>query len=179
MTADAIVTISAAVVAVVQLCKWAGLTASFGPIAVLVISAVGEIIFLLGGQSWPLGRTDIWPAFAGWVAISTSAAGVFGFTRAAVGAVTNASAPPVSGAGSSPVALMADPLYVVMHGADHHIAFTTSIAPVVGAEMDAASAQHVDGRPMDGSAPILCDSCGDHLTHAAVVNDEWIAEGGA
>jgi hypothetical protein len=98
MTAEAIVTVSAAVVALVQLAKWAGLTEANGPLAVIGFSLLGVAIWIVGGDNWPPARTDVWPIFAGCIAVATSAAGVFGFTRAAVGAVTRATPPPAGAA---------------------------------------------------------------------------------
>lgn len=102
MSAEAIVSISALVVALVQLSKWARLPESYGPAAVLGFSLLGVAAQVFGGDHWPPDRTDTMPILAGWVAVATSAAGVFGFTRAAVGAVTRATPPP-DGAGSAPV----------------------------------------------------------------------------
>jgi hypothetical protein len=102
MTADAIVAISAAVVACVQLIKWAGLRDSWGPIAVIGFSGLGVLIWLAGAPVWPPVRTDTWPIFAGWVAVALSAAGVLGFTGAGASAVISAKPPPGGGAGSSP-----------------------------------------------------------------------------
>jgi hypothetical protein len=102
VSAEAIVTVSAVVVTLVQLAKWAGLREVYGPAAVLGFSFFGVVIWVLSEGSWPPGRTDAWPIFAGFIAVATSAAGVFGFTRAAAGAVTRAMPPPV-GAGEQPV----------------------------------------------------------------------------
>jgi hypothetical protein len=101
MSAEAIVAISAAVVACTQLSKWAKLPDHLGPIAVILLSGVGVGIWLASQTVWPPVRTDIWPIFAGWVAVALSAAGVFGFTRAGAEAVSRATSPPSDGAGSS------------------------------------------------------------------------------
>lgn len=94
MNADAVVAVSAAVVALTQLSKWAGLRDTWGPLAVILLSGLGVLVWLVGGEQWPPARTDIWPIFSGWVAVTLTAAGTFGFTRAAVGAVTRATPPP-------------------------------------------------------------------------------------
>src|SRR5688500_1073290 len=101
MSAQAIVAISAAVVAFVQLIKWAGLKDHWGPIVVILFSGVGVGIWLFSQQQWPPMRTQVWDIFAGWIAVALAAAGVFGFTRAASTAVSSAKAPPSEGAGSS------------------------------------------------------------------------------
>lgn len=100
MEADAIAVISAAVVTLTQLVKWVGLPDKFGALAVLILSAVGA-----GLWAWSQLPPDIdwrataWPLFAGWIVIATSAAGVFGFSRAvSATGVTKGSAPP-TGAG--------------------------------------------------------------------------------
>jgi hypothetical protein len=101
VTAEAIVAISAAVVAITQLAKWAKLPDHWGPLAVILLSGVGVSVWLFSQQTWPPVRTDTWEIFAGWVAVALSAAGVFGFTRAGAEAVTRATSPPPDGAGSS------------------------------------------------------------------------------
>lgn len=102
MSAEAIVAISAAVVAFVQLVKWAGLKDHWGPLVVIAFSGVGVLIWLISQPAWPPSRTDTWNIFAGWIAVALSAAGVFGFTRAGAMAVSRATAPPEGGAGDSP-----------------------------------------------------------------------------
>lgn len=104
MTAEAIVAVSAAVVAFVQLIKWAGMKDSYGPIVVIGFSGVGVVIWLISQATFPPMRTDTWDIFAGWIAVALSAAGVFGFTRAGAAAVTRAVTPPADGAGSSTTA---------------------------------------------------------------------------
>ncbi len=100
MDAQAVMTVAAAVVALTQLAKWCGLPDKWGPIAVLLFSLSG--VSLWGYSANDFTRALLFAYFAGWIAVATSAAGVFGFTRAAAGAVTNATSPPNSGAGSSP-----------------------------------------------------------------------------
>lgn len=98
MDGEAVITVSAAVVALVQLAKWAGLKDTMGPLAVLVLALAGVALW-----GWSVGtfeRARAFEYFAGWIAVATSAAGVFGFTRAASTAVTAAKHPP-GGAGSS------------------------------------------------------------------------------
>ena len=85
--------------ALVQLCKWAGLNDKLGPVAVLALSFFG--VYFWGYSVGTYERARAFEYFAGWIAVATSAAGVFGFTRAAGTAVTSAKAPPEDGAGSS------------------------------------------------------------------------------
>lgn len=100
MGAEAIMTVSAAVVALVQLVKWAGLPDKVGPLFVLLFALFG-ISFWVWSEVGYFERQLAFQYFAGWIAVSTSAAGVFGFTRAATGAVTSASSPPAGGAGQN------------------------------------------------------------------------------
>lgn len=101
MDGAAIVAVSAAVVALTQLVKWSGLPDKWGPVAVLALSLLGTAFW--GWSRGTFVRAAAFDYFAGWIAISTSAAGVFGFSRATVSAVTSLSPPPLSGAGSNPV----------------------------------------------------------------------------
>jgi hypothetical protein len=100
MNGEAIMSTSAAVVALVQLVKWSGLPDKYGPVAVLAFSLLGTAFW--GWTAGDITRASSFGYFAGWIAVATSAAGVFGFTRATTTAVTNMTAPPASGAGSNP-----------------------------------------------------------------------------
>jgi hypothetical protein len=101
MSSEGTLAVAAAVVALTQLLKWAGLRDSWGPLAVIALSIVGVLVWLVSGDSWPPARQDIWPVFSGIIAVALSAAGTFGFTRASASAVISAKPPP-GGAGSSP-----------------------------------------------------------------------------
>jgi hypothetical protein len=100
MDGQAIISVSAAVVALTQLAKWGFLKDNQGPIAVLLLSLVG-----VAAWAWSKGnfeRATAFDYFAGFIAVALNAAGIFGFTRAAANAVTSAMPPPGGGAGSSP-----------------------------------------------------------------------------
>ncbi len=99
MDAEAIVSVSAAVVAITQLLKWALIPDRYGPMAVLGLAALG-----VGLWGWSVGhfeRALAFQYFAGWIAVATSSAGVFGFTRAAAEGVIRAMPPPGGSAGGS------------------------------------------------------------------------------
>lgn len=100
MDAQAIASVTIAVVGLTQIVKWAGIPDKGGPIAVMLISLAG--VGLWGWSQGTFVRTQTFDYFAAWILVSTSAAGVFGFTRAAVGAVVNVAPPPGGGAGGSP-----------------------------------------------------------------------------
>lgn len=187
MSSEGIIAVSAAVVALVQLIKWAGMRDSWGPVAVIALSVVGVLIWLVSGDSWPPARTDIWPIFSGIIAVTLSSAGVFGFTRATASAVTSITTPP-GGAGSSPTVKAADeptqaakPIaaldldYPILH--DGHRALT-ALVPASGHEMlDASEARHLDGRPIVTGDPVICDRCGARLVSVAPIGGQWIAQG--
>jgi hypothetical protein len=101
MTGEAIATISISVVSLTQVLKWAGLRDHYGPILVMVLSAFGVIFW--GWSEADLSRTTAWGYFAGWVVVTTSAAGVYGFTRASGDAVARMSPPPGDSAGAPTV----------------------------------------------------------------------------
>jgi O-antigen/teichoic acid export membrane protein len=92
VTGEAIITVSAAVVALTQLVKWAGLPPQRAPLVVAGLAALG--VALWGVSDGFFSRHDLFSYFAGWVAVATSAAGVFGFTRAAASQVTEVGIPP-------------------------------------------------------------------------------------
>lgn len=99
MNAEAIVAVSSAVVGLTQLVKWAGLKDSYGPFAVMLLALLGVAFWGWSAADW--SRTTAFSYFTGWIAVSMTAAGIFGFTRAGVGAVTNMQPPP-GGAGQNP-----------------------------------------------------------------------------
>lgn len=93
MDATAIATVSAAVLALVQLLKWAKLVPDrWAPLAIFVVAAFGVALYV-----WSKGafvRTLAFDYFAGWIAVATMAAGVYGFAKSATGAgVANPSRP--------------------------------------------------------------------------------------
>lgn len=101
MDGQAIIAVSAAVVALTSLVKWAGLNDHYGPIIVLILSAVG--VGMWGYTEGTYERTKAFEYFAGWIAVATSAAGVYGFTRSSPAAVTVASPrSPIPGAFQNP-----------------------------------------------------------------------------
>lgn len=99
MDGQAILTVSAAVVALVQLCKWSNaIPDRYGPLAVLALSLIGVMFW--GWSTGTFARTAAFGYFSGWIAVATSAAGVFGFTRAGGEQLTRMTPPP-GGAGNS------------------------------------------------------------------------------
>jgi hypothetical protein len=104
MNAEALATIAAAVVALTQLAKWGGLPDHTGPLAVLGFSALGVILW--GYSTEPaFARAELFTYFSGWIVVATSAAGVFGFTRAGAAAVISAN-PNTPGLAPSPPPLV-------------------------------------------------------------------------
>lgn len=101
MDGAAILTVSGAVVALAQVAKWYGVPDGKGPIVVMALSVLGVVLWAVGSPV-TFARTQSFDYFAGWVAVTTSAAGVFGFTRANASAVVSTKNPPPGGAGSSP-----------------------------------------------------------------------------
>ena len=98
-TVDSIA-ISAAVVALVQMIKWAGMPDKYGAIAVLALSLVGVALWGYS-QSLMFQGPMIWQYFTGWINVALAAAGIFGFTRAGVESVSRMTPPPGGSAGSS------------------------------------------------------------------------------
>lgn len=101
MSAENIAVVSAAVVALTQLCKWLRVVDDHrGPLVVLALAALGVALWAVSFET-AFTRQLLWPYFAAWIVVATSAAGVFGFTRAAPEAITSTKAPP-AGAAQSP-----------------------------------------------------------------------------
>ncbi|HEX8177875.1 MAG TPA: hypothetical protein VF543_22490 [Pyrinomonadaceae bacterium] len=99
MDATAIATVTIPVVAFTQIIKWAGLPDRRGPLVVVILSALGVIFW--GWSTNTLSRVSAFSFFAGFTLVTTSAAGVFGFTRSLPEAVTSTNNPP-AGAGANP-----------------------------------------------------------------------------
>lgn len=100
MDGEAIIAVSAAVVACVQLSKWTGVPDKWGPVAVMLFSIMG--VALWGWSVGSFARAAAFAYFVGCVNVMLSAAGVFGFTRAGGEAVSRMTTPPAGGAGSNP-----------------------------------------------------------------------------
>lgn len=99
MSGQASLTVAAAVVMLTQLIKWTkAVDDRRGPILVVGLSLIG-----VGFWGWATGdfsRATSFGYFAGWISVTTSAAGVYGFTRSGADAITSTTTPP-SGAGAS------------------------------------------------------------------------------
>lgn len=91
MNAQAILTISTSVVALVTLIKWWGVPVKYSPLVVTASSAV-----LVGAWAISQGaflRASFFDYLAALVAVMTSAAGVYGFTRATSDSLTATRSP--------------------------------------------------------------------------------------
>ena len=98
MPAEAVVSVSALVVLLTQLAKWSGVPDKWGPVAVLVLSFLGVAFW--GWSDGSFERVKAFQYLSGFGAVATSAAGVYGFTRASRSALVKTEPPP-GGAGQS------------------------------------------------------------------------------
>lgn len=96
-----VITISAAVVTLVQLAKWAGLSDHWGPLAVMVFSIMGMGLYGYS-HGHAFAGVMVWEYFTATINVALAAAGIFGFTRATAASVSRFTPPPMTGAGSSP-----------------------------------------------------------------------------
>lgn len=87
MESEAVISVSAAVVTLVTLLKWAGVKDRYGPLAVLAGSLLGVALWGYSSDT-PFNQTQIFSYFTGLLAVMTSAAGIYGFTRATGTALT-------------------------------------------------------------------------------------------
>lgn len=85
MDGQAIIIVSGAVVALSQLVKGSDLAKRHALLVVFTLSAVG--VGLWGWSAEAFTRASAFEFFIGWVAVATSAAGVFGIVRATPDAV--------------------------------------------------------------------------------------------
>jgi hypothetical protein len=89
MSAESIMVVSAAIVTLTQLLKWFKVIGeSHGAPTVLLLAVFGVGLWGYSHESF-YDRTLVWNYFTAWITVATSAAGVFGFTRAAAEAVTS------------------------------------------------------------------------------------------
>lgn len=91
MSAQDAVTVSAAVMILVQFVKWQGLPDRRGPLAVLVISLLGVALWAYTKGNFT--RETTFDYFMGWLSVSLSAAGIFGFSRASGSALSRMKEP--------------------------------------------------------------------------------------
>ena len=73
-----IISVSAAVAALMYLLKWSGVPSRLGPIVVLALSLVSVALWAFATDHTT--RADAFGLFAGWIAVASSASGVFGFS---------------------------------------------------------------------------------------------------
>lgn len=100
MSGQAIMAVSASIVALTQLLKWGKIVSDQrGPLVVLILALVG--VGFWGWTTGDISRATAFGYFAGWISVATSAAGIYGFTRSGPEAITATSTPP-TGAGASP-----------------------------------------------------------------------------
>lgn len=106
MDAQAIGSISAAVVTLTQLVKWMRLVSDQrGPLAVLGWSAIAEVLWIVSHP--PFLATMLFDYFVTWLVVSAAAAGIYGFTRSGPSALTATTDPP-PGAGAEPTIQVKD-----------------------------------------------------------------------
>lgn len=92
MNGEAILAVSAAVVGLAQLIKWGfKIPDGYGGGVVLLLSLIGVVFW--GWSRGDMSRATAFEYFAGWIAVGTSAAGVFGFVRSARDVMSNNAAP--------------------------------------------------------------------------------------
>lgn len=97
MNAEAIAAVSVAVTALTQMLKWGNVVPDRkGPLAVMALAAIGVLLWAVSNEP-TASRALIWPYFVGWVMVSTSAAGIFGFVRAVQPEAVTRSTPPPEG----------------------------------------------------------------------------------
>lgn len=104
MDNSATLTVAALVVALTTFAKWTGVPDKRGPYVVILLSAVGVILYSYSEGLFARQRT--FELVAAFVAVLLQAAGVFGFTRAAPEAVSSFSKPTDQGAGNNPTQKM-------------------------------------------------------------------------
>lgn len=100
MGSQAIMTVSTTVVALTQFVKWGNFVSDQrGPLVVLLLSLFGVVFW--GWTTGDLARATAFGYLAGFIAVATSAAGIYGFTRSGPASITATKTPP-AGAGASP-----------------------------------------------------------------------------
>ena len=88
MTPEQIMIVTVTVVALTQFIKWAGYVPErAAPIVAAATSLIGVVLFAISAGTFT--RATVFSYFAAFVVVMLSAAGVYGYTRAAAGAVTN------------------------------------------------------------------------------------------
>jgi hypothetical protein len=76
----AIMQVSVAVLAVMYLMRWAGVSRRWAPLVVPVASAIG--VGTWGYGHTPISQADWFSYLAGWISVATTAATAWGFTWA-------------------------------------------------------------------------------------------------
>jgi hypothetical protein len=87
MDAEAMAGVTTAIVTLTQLTKWFGMPTRFAPVLVMGLSLLGCAFW--GWTHANLNRETAWEYFVGWIMVSVSSAGVWGFTRSTADALTS------------------------------------------------------------------------------------------
>lgn len=86
MNSEAINAVSATVVLLIQVAKAGGITGRWALIVAAIVSALGIILWAVSTGTF--ARETLFQYFSAWVAVFTSATGVYSIVRAAPEAVT-------------------------------------------------------------------------------------------
>lgn len=81
------------------------------------------------------------------------------------------------GPAPKPTPVTTERTYTVIHSECGKVAFLTTVPPLVGRDLSAVEARHVDGRPMIGGDPIVCDACGSPLAGIKAEGRQWVTVG--
>jgi hypothetical protein len=79
---EAIMAVSTAVVALTQLMKWWGVISHRKGVVGVIVFSTACVALWAWAHIDTVSRQTAWDYFMGWIAVVTSAAGVYGFTRA-------------------------------------------------------------------------------------------------
>lgn len=91
MDAAAAMMIGATIVPLTEMIKYARrVPEAWGVPIVLILSALGVLLWGVSQPEWIFVRTNVWGLFAGWVNVAVTAAGVYGFIREGRAQVMNA-----------------------------------------------------------------------------------------
>lgn len=102
MDATAIISVSAAVVALAELVKGLGIASRFTPLVALLLSALGVVIWGYSAVG-TFTRPQVYSYFVAWITVATAAKGIFETTKAVANGFKNANGKePPPGGGATP-----------------------------------------------------------------------------
>lgn len=170
MTPQEALGVSALVTALTQVAKWSGVPDRYGPVVVLLISALATALWAWDASIPFRGNGFILVSNAAQIALQ--AAGIFGFTRASASAVIALTSPPAGAGGDATTTVRAreDEIAPAMIG-EHPVRCENCLRVIMRTDEEPELGNTLEGPSWSG-----CPYCKHKLAKPTVKRSGWIAD---